>query len=136
VFFPYLNRKKNTFPKYKKMMLGIVFLLSVFILATHKLVFWYLNITYEYAFVILLILTIGLIGYTLSNIFGLNYFIVHRQDKLVMKNTLRASIIGFILAFPLVYYYGIAGAAINLTLSRWMMGGGLWYKFLYYEKNS
>lgn len=130
VFFPYLNRKKSNFPQYKKMMLSVVFMLSILILATHKLVFWYLNITYDYAFLILLILTIGLIGYTLSNIFGLNYFIVHRQDKLVMKNTIRASLIGFALAFPLTYFFGIIGAAITLSFSRWMMGGSLYLKYL------
>jgi len=136
VFFPFLNRKKDAFLNYKKMMLGIVSLMSICILVGHKLVFWYLNITYENAFWVLLILVIGLFGYTLSNIFGLNYFIVHRQDKLVMKNTIRASVIGFMLAFPLVHFFGIFGVAINLSFSRWMMGGGLWYKFICYEKNS
>jgi len=130
IFFPFLNRKKGAFSNYKKMMLGIVYLMSICILVGHKLVFWYLNITYENAFWVLLILVIGLFGYTLANIFGLNYFIVHRQDKLVMKNTIRASVIGFILAFPLVHFLGILGAAINLSFSRWMMGGGLYIKYL------
>lgn len=130
VFFPFLNRKKDAFLNYKKMMLGIVSLMSICILVGHKLVFWYLNITYENAFWVLLILVIGLFGYTLANIFGLNYFIVHRQDKLVMKNTIRASVIGFLLAFPLVHFLGILGAAINLSFSRWMMGGGLYIKYL------
>lgn len=130
VFFPFLNRKKAAFNNYKKMMLIIISCMSVCILAGHKLVFWYLNITYENAFWILLILVIGLFGYTLSNIFGLNYFIVHRQDKLVMKNTIRASVIGFMLAFPLVHFFGIFGTAINLSFSRWMMGGGLFIKYL------
>lgn len=130
VFFPFLNRKKGAFTNYKKMMLGIVSLMSICILVGHKLVFWYLNITYENAFWVLLILVIGLFGYTLANIFGLNYFIVHRQDRLVMKNTIRASVIGFLLAFPLVYFLGILGAAINLSFSRWMMGGGLYLKYL------
>lgn len=130
VFFPFLNRKKNAFENYKKMMLAMVSIMSVCMLLGHQLVFWYLNITYEFAFWILLILTIGLIGYTLYNIFGLNYFIVHRQDKLVMKNTIIASLIGFILAFPLVYFFGIIGTAINLSLARWMMGGGVYFKYL------
>lgn len=130
VFFPFLNRKKDAFTNYKKMMLTIVSLMSASILLGHKLVFWYLNITYEGAFWVLLTLVIGLFGYTLYNIFGLNYFIVHRQDKLVMNNTIRASIIGFIFAFPLVHFFGIFGTAINLSFSRWMMGGGLYLKYL------
>jgi PST family polysaccharide transporter len=46
-----------------------------------------------------------------------------------MRNTIAASIIGFILAFPLIYYFGIIGAALNLVLSRGIMGLGLAYKY-------
>lgn len=130
VFFPFLNRKKTAFTSYKKMMLAMVSLMSVCILAGHKLVFWYLNISYENAFWVLLILVIGLFGYTLYNIFGLNYFIVYRKDKLVMNNTIKASVIGFILAFPLVYFFDAFGTALNLTIGRWMMGGGLYFNYL------
>ena len=130
VFFPFLNRRKAAFTNYKKIMLAMVSIMSICILAGHKLVFWYLNISYENAFWVLLILVIGLFGYTLYNIFGLNYFIVHRQDKLVMNNTIRASVIGFILAFPLVHFFGVFGTALNLTIGRWIMGGGLCFKYL------
>ncbi|MFV0216089.1 oligosaccharide flippase family protein [Empedobacter falsenii] len=130
VFFPYLNRKKDAFTSYKKMMLIIVSIIGIGLLMANRIIFWYLNIEDPNAFWILLALVIGLFGYALSNIYGLNYFIIHRQDKLVMKNTLRASIIGFILAFPLVSTFGVLGTAINLSFSRWMMGGGLFYKYL------
>lgn len=130
VFFPYLNRKKDAFTSYKKMMLIIVSIIGIGLLMANRIIFWYLNIEDPNAFWILLALVIGLFGYALSNIYGLNYFIIHRQDKLVMKNTLRASIIGFILAFPLVSTFGVLGTALNLSFSRWMMGGGLFYKYL------
>ena len=111
------------------MMLFITSAMVISIIAGHELIFWYLNITYENAFYVLLILAIGIIGFTLYDIFGLNYFIIHRQDKLVMKNTIRSSLIGFFLAFPLIYFSGILGAAINLSLSRWLMGGGLYIQY-------
>lgn len=129
VFFPFLNRKKHAFVKYKKMMIGVSIVLTLSCLLSYKLVFWYLNIDYNNAFYILAILNFGIIGYTLYNIFGINYFIIKRQDKLVMKNTIISSLVGFVLAFPLIYYFGIIGAAINLSLARWFMGGGLWYKY-------
>ncbi len=129
VFFPYLNRKKEAFLKYKKLMLIVSVGLTILCLASYKLVFWYLNIEEENAFIILAILASGIIGYTLYNIYGVNYFIIKRQDKLVMNNTITASLIGFILAFPLIYYLGIIGAAINLSMARWIMGGGLYCKY-------
>ena len=129
VFFPFLNRKKQAFFKFKKMMLSVSITLTILCLISYKIVFWYLNIDYENAFFILAVLAFGLIGYGLYNIFGVNYFIIKRQDRLVMNNTLIASTIGFVLAFPLIYFYGIIGAAVNLTLARWMMGLGLLYKY-------
>lgn len=129
VFFPFLNRKKGAFAYYKKMMLIVSVALTILTLATYKLVFWYLNISEDNAFVILAILASGLIGYTLYNIYGINYFIIKRQDKLVMNNTIKSSLVGFVLAFPLIYYFGIIGAAINLSLTRWLMGGGLYYQY-------
>ncbi|MGN7757154.1 oligosaccharide flippase family protein [Chryseobacterium sp. 22532] len=134
VFFPFLNRKKDAFQWYKNMMLVTISVMIIGVLAFNKLIFWYLNINYDNAFWILLVLAIGLFGYTLYNIFGLNYFIVHRQDKLVMKNTLFASLLGFILAYPLIHYYSVLGAAINLSLARCVMGGGLFYKFFTTKK--
>jgi len=134
VFFPFLNRKKDAFQWYKNMMLITISIMIIGVLACNKLIFWYLNVNYENAFWILLILAIGLFGYTLYNIFGLNYFIVHRQDKLVMTNTLLASVLGFILAYPLIHFYSVLGAAINLSLARCVMGGGLFYKFFRKKK--
>ncbi|MDM1295938.1 oligosaccharide flippase family protein [Sphingobacterium sp. N143] len=130
VFFPFLNRRSDAFSKYKRLMLTIVILMSMVLLLFHSLIFTYLHISFDNAFVVLLTLVFGLLGYALSNIFGLNYFIIHRQDKLVMNNTLRASILGFLLAFPLIHSFGILGAALNLSLSRWMMGGGLLVKYI------
>lgn len=134
VFFPFLNRKKDAFQWYKKMMLITISVMIIGVLALNKVIFWYLNISYDNAFWILLVLAIGLFGYTLYNIFGLNYFIIHREDKLVMKNTLFASLLGFVLAYPLIHFYSVLGAAINLSLARCVMGGGLYYKFFKRKK--
>lgn len=131
VFFPFLNRKRQAFYKYEKLMIFIGILLLVSCIGAYKLIFWYLNIDNVDAFPILVILAIGIFGYTLYNVYGINYFIIERKDKLVMSNTLISSLIGFILAFPLIYLLGIIGAAINLSFARWLMGGGLFY---YYRK--
>lgn len=130
VFFPFLNRKKEAFTSFKKLMVITVSIIVLGLLSFNRIIFWYLGLDYEYAFQILIILALGLFGYMLYNIYGLNYFIVHRQDKLVMKNTIISSIIGLILAFPLIHFFGIIGAALNLTISRGFMGGSLFVKYL------
>jgi len=136
VFFPFINRKKSAFRNYKKLVIITTCLLSIGIIIIHPLLFWYLNIVHPDALSVLGILTIGIIGFSFYDIYGLNFFIVHREDKLVMKNTIVASIIGFILAFPLIHFFGIIGAAINLGLSRWIMGGGMLIEYLRKNENS
>lgn len=134
VFFPLINRKKNVFENYRKLILIFTSILSIGILLIHPYLFWYLNIDYPDALLILIILVVGIIGFSLYDIFGLNYFIVKRNDKLVMKNTIRASLIGLVLVFPLISFFGIIGAAINLSFSRLIMGGGMWFKYFKMKK--
>lgn len=129
VFFPFINRKKSAFVKYSKMMFIIGILLAIFPILFYKPVFLYLDIHYQNAFAILTILSLSTFFVALYDIYGLNYFIVNRQDKLVMRNTVEISILGFILAFPLIYYCGIIGAALNLFITRFMMGSKLYYKY-------
>lgn len=134
VFFPFLNRNRNSFGSYKKIMLIIGAVLSILPIVFYKLIFLYLNIHYDGAFWVLLVLSIGIFGYTLYDIFGVNYFIINRQDKIVMHNTIVSSLIGFLLATPLIMYASIIGAAINLTIARYLMGLGLYIR--YTRKNS
>lgn len=129
VFFPYLNRNKAGFTQYMKWMIGVGAILSLTPIIFYKIVFWYLSIQDINAFWVLFILSIGLFFITLYDVFGLNYFIVNRKDKIVMKNTLIASFVGLVLAYPLISLFGILGAALNLTLARVLMGGGLYYKY-------
>ena len=129
VFFPFLNRVKNAFNKYKKIMLIIGVILALIPILSYKLIFWYLDINNSYALPCLILLSISVFFIILYDIFGLNFFIVNNQDKIVMRNTIYASVIGFILAFPLIHYWGIIGAALNLVISRGIMGLGLTYKY-------
>ncbi|MCH4821981.1 oligosaccharide flippase family protein [Gramella lutea] len=135
VFFPLLNRNRDAFVRYRQLVLSVSIALCLLILLSSKLIFWYLNIDYSNAVYVLLVLVIGIIGYSVYDIYGLNYFIVRREDKLVMSNTLKVSFAGFLLAFPLVYYFGILGAAINLSLARILLGGGIYYKYHFRKLN-
>lgn len=136
VFFPFLNRRKDAFTAYKKMMMIAVVIMIAVALVCNKLIFWYLNITYDNAFWLLFILVLGVGGYALYNIFGLNYFIIHRQDKLVMKNTLIFSLIGFFITIPLIKCFTIFGSAFSLSLVRCLIGGNLFFKWIRNDKKN
>lgn len=130
VCFPYLNRRRDSFIIYKRAMLVIGAVFSIVPLVFSKWIFLYLNIKNTDAFNVIMILSVGVFFMCLYDIFGVNYFIIRRYDRLVMYNTVVASIIGLVLAFPLIFYFNIMGAAMNLTFSRGLMGGGLFYRYL------
>ncbi|WP_297338005.1 oligosaccharide flippase family protein [Algoriphagus sp.] len=130
VFYPYLIKFRHSFGTYRNVIIVTVFILVVFLIVFHQFVFLYLSLDYEYEFLVLFILAVGLFGYAFYDIYGLNYFLVRRKDKLVMKNTVLTSLIGFSLAFPFVYYFSIIGAAVNVSLSRLILGGGIFIKYI------
>lgn len=129
VFFPFLNRNKNRFKYYRNGMLVIGGGLTIMPIIFHDIIFRYLSIEYDGAFGVLVVLSLGIYFYLLYDVFGVNYLIVNRKDKIVMKNTISASLIGALTALPLISYFGIFGAALNLTISRLLMGGGVLLKY-------
>ncbi|WP_298245923.1 oligosaccharide flippase family protein [uncultured Christiangramia sp.] len=129
VFFPFLNRNHNAFSSYRRLFLYSTFALCFLIIVLSPVIFWYLNIDNPKNIWILVILVIGVIGYAFYDVYGLNYFIVHQKDKLVMNSTILASLIGLIFAGPLISYFSIIGAALNLTISRTSMGGILFFHY-------
>lgn len=130
VFFPLINRAKDTFLIYKSLMFTLVVIGLTVLFLSHQLIFWYLELNNPIALPILIITGLSILGFVAYDIYGLNYFIVHRQDKLVMKNTIFCSIVGLIVAIPLITLYGAIGAALTLLTGRLLMGGTLMYKYM------
>lgn len=68
---------------------------------------------FEGSIVILRLLAISLIFTGLSNTYGTNYLIVRHKEKILRNLTLISSVIGFVLAIPLVYYFSVVGACVD-----------------------
>jgi PST family polysaccharide transporter len=133
-FFPHLNKNFKAFDKFKFIMIGAGFASFFIIAGLSPFLKSFFNIKGEYTVLTICILALGIPFYAMSACFGTNYFLVKRKDSLVMKNTVVASITGFILAFPLIITFSGVGAAINLTFSRGIMGLGLWWKYNKFNK--
>ncbi|WP_291909306.1 oligosaccharide flippase family protein [Chitinophaga sp. CB10] len=134
VFFPFLNRRSGAFGKFQKLILaaGIALCAGICVLSIPITKIFHLQ--GREAVWILCIMAISVFFMAMYYCYGTNYFIVKRADKLVMKNTLYASITGFVMAFPLIMLFSGVGAAINLAMARGMMGVGLWWKYKTEEK--
>lgn len=128
VFFPHLNRNFKSFDKFVKLILSIGLLIAIgFCIMSYPIV-WVLKLP-MIGVPVICILAPSVFMFAMYCCYGTNYFIVKRQDRLVMKNTILASLTGFILSFPLILTMGAIGAAINLTFARCILGMGLWRKY-------
>jgi len=133
VFFPYLNRNKQYFKKFAKISMLCFAVVVLLVLLSHPILFEILNIDDDLAFTVLLILSIGILFIGIYSIYSTNFLLVHRADKIVMKITVVSSVIGFAGSYPLVYYFGMIGGAVNIMFSQLLLGG---LAFIYYKKYS
>jgi PST family polysaccharide transporter len=124
--FPFMNRKNSSFEKYRRFMLGLSTVLFILCLFGTLPFFQFLNIPFTTRYLVTYLLLIASVyGYAIYDCYGVNYLIVRNKDKLVMKNTLIASLIAFVFVVPMVYLWGCMGAALNLLVARILMGVGL-----------
>lgn len=127
--FPNIIRNQGHFRAYSRSMSVVGFLYCLVPILFARVVFLYLNMPLEENFVILAILMLGVLGVVFYDVYGVNYLIARGYDRVVMRNTLVASLVSFVLAYPMIQYMGILGAAVNLTFARILMGGGVFFHY-------
>lgn len=133
VVFPFLIRNKDKFDKFKNVYLSMILSLPVPIILVHKQIFKIIGIDYNYDFIVLSILLLGFVSIAIYSVFSTNFLIARGHDKLVLNVTAIASIIGFLLSFPLISNYGLIGASLNIFISQSILALGAYY---YYLKNN
>ena len=132
VFFPAINRDISNTESFRRLQWALTFIVVLSIAIAAPFVH-YLFEGFEHTVTLpLIILGFGIFGLTLYDIYGYNFFLVNHQDKLVLKNTLIFSLIGFTIAIPTIYYSGLIGAALVVALTRLAIGGRL---FILYKSS-
>ena len=64
---------------------------------------------------------------SLSNIYGTNYMIIQGYEKQLRNITFISSIIGFVVSFPLIYFFDYIGAAFTIVFTRSLLGLSIAY---------
>lgn len=123
VFFPYLSRKLSFHKYYARGMIFFSFLGAVVLFLSAPLI---IDIFYTDEFLnavpILQLMSVSLISTTLNSIYGTNYLILIGKERLMRNITLSVSMIGFLFAFPMVYYFSYLGAAVNIIFAQTLLG--------------
>lgn len=128
-FYPYLanNIKKHNFFFRISLLAGIAFTL-VYIFGAGIIVRLLFSPEFSEARIIIIIMSISPVLFAFMNAFGTNYLILVHKEKILRNITLVSSLIGFIAAIFLVYYYKMIGASITLVFV-WTLRSVLCYYY-------
>lgn len=123
VFFPFLSRRLDKHSLYirVKMLLTIIFA-SCLIFGAKSIILFFLGELFRDSIPVLKLFGISLVFHSVTNIYGTNYLILIGKEKELRRITVVVSIIGFIMAYPLIFFYNYIGAALTITISRIMLG--------------
>lgn len=122
-FYPFLSRRKDFHSKFVKIVVLIATFFSIitFILAPW-LVETMLSSEFSESIMVVRILSISLIFYVLSTAYGTCYLIINNREKVLRQSTIICSVIGFLIAIPLIYHYTYIGVALTVTVTRALLG--------------
>ena len=125
VFFPYFSRKSQGYRLYaiSSILLSVLLVILLIIFAP-ILINVFFGSEFVESIVVLRITSISLIFLMMSSVFGVNYLLVNGHDKILRNITIISSIIGFLLAFPLVKYFAAIGVAVVYTFTSALIGLG------------
>ena len=121
-FFPFLSRRIDKHDVYVKLNFYISLVLSTLLfLSAPILIKLFFTPEFYEAITVLRILSISVILIAMRNVYGTHYMILQGYEKELRNLTFVGSFAGFILAFPLIYFYDFKGAAINIILAQSVM---------------
>lgn len=130
-FFPFLSRKIESHSLYTKMYLFCSTMAGALLFFFAPLIIdIFFTRDFSDSVLLMRIMAVSLPFMALSNIYGTNYMILTGHERELRRITVVGSLIGFLTAFPLVYYWEALGAAINIVLARMLLGCGIAAKAL------
>lgn len=122
-FFPFLSRKLEKHSIFVKMKLSMTIVLALILfLGADFFINTFLTNSFRESVLPLRIFAISLIFHSLTNIYGTNYLILIGKEGVLRRITVFISILCFILAFPLIYYFSYIGAVLTISFARVLLG--------------
>lgn len=122
-FFPFLSRKINNHNYYEKLTIYIASLFSITLFLSAPLIIklFFTKEFYE-AIGVLKIVSVSILFLAFIDVYGKNYMIIKGYERELRNITIVGSLVGFLIAWPLIYYFSFIGAALTVTLTRVLLG--------------
>ena len=123
VFFPFLSRRIDKHGMYRTFSLSIAAFITILLIGLAP---WLIRFFFGSAFMeaveVLRITAFAVFFVAVNEVYGTNYLIVEGKDRIMRNITLVSSLVGFIIAFPLIYYFKHIGASFVYTTSSFLLG--------------
>ena len=122
-FFPFLSRRIDKHHVYRIFSMSIATVIAAaLVLLSPWLIQVFFGSAFKESVTILQITAPAIIFVSMCSVYGTNYLIVNGHDRIMRNITVVSSLIGFAIAFPLIYFYQHIGAAIVYTTSSFILG--------------
>lgn len=122
-FYPFLSRKIDKHSFYAKINISVVALVSFCLFGFAPLLIdIFFGENFVDAVIVLRITSISLFFESLKNVYGINYMLIQGYERQMRNIMTICAFLGFLISFPLVYYYSYVGAAIVYTFTLGIMG--------------
>lgn len=131
VFFPFLSRRIDKHDLYRTFSLCVAgFITIMLIILAPWLIRFFFGAAFLESITVLRITAFAVFFVAMNEVYGTNYLIVNGKDRIMRNITMVSSLIGFALAFPLIYYFHHIGSALVFTISSFLIG---MLSYIYYK---
>ena len=134
--FPFLARKINMHDIFQRyyIVMSVCFSVLLFVLAPFVIHMFY-GAEFADAVVVLRIVSFAVIPLAMDTVYGTNFLILTRREHLLRNITVISSLVGFVLAFPLVYWFDYIGTSVVFLFSNALIGFTSMYYALKIKRN-
>lgn len=122
-FFPFLVRRSDKFSVFEcyYMVLSVVVTVILFFSAPLLIEFFYGD-EFSDSVLILRILSLSVVFTIMHAVYGVNCLLRKKKDKLFRNIIFVSSVIGGVIAYPLIYYFSAVGTALTFLISSMFLG--------------
>ncbi|EJD6643642.1 oligosaccharide flippase family protein [Providencia rettgeri] len=135
--YPVLSRIKES-PVIKLLLLNSIisiFPIAFLLIWGERCLLFFLGKNFSDVNLYLIIFTIGVLFIGLSNAFSKGFFLPKGLDRIYRNISLRISILSAVICIFFIYYFGLIGGAISITLARFLFFMDYYLTYIKFKKN-
>lgn len=122
-FFPFLSRHKDKHRMFAFLNIGSASIgVIIMILFAPLIINVLMGDEFEDSVGVLRVLALSLIFLSISDTYGTNYLIINHQERNLRNCTMFFSVIGMLLAIPLIKNFTYMGVAMTILICRFFLG--------------